>query len=348
MRLGGIDRRRARKILRRWYGCVVARFEQWRFRDGQPKLGLAAVDRRAVTGICRRSPEGSAMLVRRQVSSNWLAALMAKLRRCTRSGRGVTAVALSGPPQWPSAETRHLAPERARLLLAVSEYLRQPLYALSLASEGLRRQFEQAPGSSAWPQMRASLSSLDDRIDALGLIASLDSGSLHPEMVDFSVQPLLDHLDVAFGHLATGKGLRWDVTPSLAKVRSNPVLLERMLANLVDNAIRFTTTGGVVVSSRLSGSFLLLQVWDTGLGIDPLYHERIFEAFVRDASDGDRGAGLGLPIVKSGARVLGIDLSLRSVPGRGSCFSVRVPMVRDTAAVMSLARQGLSAAGCSP
>ncbi|WP_137921051.1 HAMP domain-containing sensor histidine kinase [Hydrogenophaga sp. 2FB] len=285
------------------------------------------------------------MLMRRQVSSNWLAALMARLRRGARSGRGATAVTLSGPPQWPSAETRHLAPERARLLLAVSEYLRQPFYALSLASEGVLRNLEQAPGSAALPQMRASLSSLDDRIDALGLIASLDSGSLHPERVDFSVQPLLDRLDVAFGHVAIGKGLRWDVTPSLARVRSNPVLLERMLANLVDNAIRFTTTGGVVVSSRLSGSFLLLQVWDTGLGIDPLYHGRIFEAFFRDAPDGDRGAGLGLPIVQSGARVLGIDVSLRSVPGRGSCFSMRVPMVRDAVVRRSLAAAVLSPVG---
>lgn len=267
----------------------------------------------------------------RQMSSNWLAVLMARLRCCVRADQGATAVTMSGPRPWTTAETGHLASERARLLLAVAEYLRQPLFALSLASENLLRHPEQVHGSSALPHMRASLSSLDERIDALGLIACLDSGALHPEMVDFSVQPLLDHLDVVFGPVAIGKGLRWDVTPSIARVRSNPVLLERMLINLVDNAIRFTTAGGVVVSCRLSGPCLLLQVWDTGLGIDPQYHERVFETFFRDAPDGHRGAGLGLPIVKSGARVLGIGIVLRSVPGRGTCFSLRVPLVQHAA-----------------
>ncbi|MDO9436439.1 HAMP domain-containing sensor histidine kinase [Hydrogenophaga sp.] len=162
-------------------------------------------------------------------------------------------------------------------------------------------------------------------------MANLDSGSLHPDIIDFSVQSLLDDLDVAFGPLAMGKALRWDVTPCIARVRSNPVLLERMLSNLVDNAIRFTSVGGVVVSSRLSGPSLLLQVWDTGMGIAPQYHERVFDAFFREAPDGNRGAGLGLPIVRSGARMLGIDVTLRSVPGRGSCFSMRVPLAQGAA-----------------
>lgn len=263
------------------------------------------------------------MLIRRQVSSNWMDALLARLRSSLLSAHR---------SEGPTAELHPLAPERAQLLLAVADYLRQPRHASSLASENLLRGSEQASGLSASLPVRASMDSLDDRIEALGLMASLDSGSLHPERVDFSVEPLLDRLDAAFGPVAMGKGLRWDVTPSIAKVHSNPVLLERMLSNLVDNAVRLTSTGGVVVSSRLSGACLLMQVWDTGLGIAPEHQERVFEAFFRDVPQGDRGAGLGLPIVKSGARELGIEVALRSVPGRGSCVSMRVPLTEAAAA----------------
>lgn len=259
----------------------------------------------------------------------WDRSLVAKLRCRTRAREAATAQAVGGVSQWPTTDGRHFEPERARLLMAVAEYLRQPLYALNLASEGLLLHPEQVPGSTALPHMRASLSYLDNRIDALELVASLDSGVFVPNMVDFSIQPLLDHLDAAFRPLASERGLRWDVTPTLARVRSNPLLLERMVANLVDNAMRFTVAGGVVVSSRLRGRSLLLQVWDTGLGIDAQYHARIFDAFFRDAPDGDRGTGLGLPIVKSGARAMGIGVALRSVPGRGSCFSMRVPLASD-------------------
>jgi signal transduction histidine kinase len=102
-----------------------------------------------------------------------------------------------------------------------------------------------------------------------------------------------------------------------------------LVGNLVSNAIRFTSRGGVVVSCRRRGSCLLLQVWDTGPGIDAVHQSRVFEAFFRGVSeiDGDNGVGLGLAIVRSGALLLGIDVGLRSMPGRGTCFSLRVPMV---------------------
>ena len=163
-------------------------------------------------------------------------------------------------------------------------------------------------------------------------MASLDKGAHHPELLDFCVQPLLDQLDAAFGPIAMGKGLRWDVTPSIERVRSNPLLLEHMLRHLVDNAVRFTSKGGVVVSSRLSGACLLMQVWDTGLGIAPQVQERVFEAFFPHATDDDGDAGMALPTVRSSAQALGIEVSLRSVPGRGSCFSLRVPLAQAAAA----------------
>ncbi|MGE0350854.1 sensor histidine kinase [Hydrogenophaga sp.] len=257
----------------------------------------------------------------------WATGLFARVRPDAPGKPVAMAQGVGGAPSQPPA------PDRARLLLAVAEYLRQPLYALSLTSESLLRHPQRPPGPSVLLQMKAALRSLDERLDALRLMAGLDSGSLRPEVKDFSLQPLLDRLDLAYGPLAASKGLRWDVTPSAARVRSNPVLLERMLGNLVGNAVRFTARGGVVVSCRFRGPHLLLQVWDTGGGIDPAHEPHVFDAFFRGVSeaDGDTGAGLGLAIVKSAAVALGIDVGVRCAAGRGTCFSLRVPLTAGAA-----------------
>lgn len=218
--------------------------------------------------------------------------------------------------------------EKSRFLAAVSHDLRQPLFALGLATESL-----QARDTTFVPvvsQMKAALGLANGLLDSIMTTARLETGSLRANMSHFSIQPLLDRVDLAFAPQARIKGLRWVVTPSIACVHSDPVLLERMVINLVSNAVRFTHTGGVVVSCRSSGARLLLQVWDTGAGIDPAHHETIFNEYFRGEPDtaSDNGVGLGLFIVKNCASMLDIGLSLRSVPGRGSCFSLRIPLGR--------------------
>lgn len=269
--------------------------------------------------------------MRRQVPLKRLLALAMRLIALARRGCDATRAArtLGTREPGPGPEAGQLARETSRMLAAVSHDLRQPLYALSLATESLVRHPERPPGRLLLLQMKSALQSADDLLDALLIMARLDAGGLQPRMAEFSIQWLLDRVDLVFGPQAVSKGLRWDVTPSMARVRSDPVLLERMVGNLVSNAIRFTARGGVVVSCRRRGSCLLLQVWDTGPGIDAVHQSRVFEAFFRGVSeiDGDNGVGLGLAIVRSGALLLGIDVGLRSMPGRGTCFSLRVPMV---------------------
>lgn len=149
------------------------------------------------------------------------------------------------------------------------------------------------------------------------------------ETVDFSVQPLLEHVDEVFGSPASDKGLRWGVMPSLARVHSHPALLERMLSQLVDKAIRFTPRGGVVVSGRARGANLLLQVWDTGLGMRAQRHEPVFKASLGGHQfDTVHTPGLDLAVVISGARALGIGFAQRFVPGQGACCSLSVPLAR--------------------
>ena len=216
--------------------------------------------------------------------------------------------------------------DKSRFLVAVSHDLRQPLYAMTLATESMARQRPLRHPEPLLAQMRSALESADVLLDALHTVARLETGAIRPRIVDFSVQPMLERLDHLYGPQARSRELRWTVTPSIARVASDPVLLERMLSNLIANALRFTERGGVVVACRPRRDHVLLQVWDTGKGLSSNDQQALSEALIRDLpdSDADNGIGLGLAIVRQCAGLLGIDLSVRSRPGRGSCFSLRV------------------------
>ena len=135
-------------------------------------------------------------------------------------------------------------------------------------------------------------------------------------------------LHVAHAAAARDKGLELRIRPCDAWVASDPVLLERILGNLVANAVRYTRSGAMLLGCRRTRAGLRIAVWDTGIGIAPDKQERIFDEFYRlDAEGGaaDGGLGLGLSIVARLAGLLGHQVSVRSVPGRGSCFAVTVP-----------------------
>lgn len=242
------------------------------------------------------------------------------------------AVGMGLREQVKKEEAERVSREKSRFLAAVSHDLRQPLFALSLAAESLHAQ--EPSREALFRQMKSSLESANGLLDSIMTMARLEAGSLRASLSNFSIQPLLDRIDLTFETQALVKGLRWDVTPTLACVHSDPVLLERMVSNLVSNAVRFTQSGGVVISSRVRGSNLLLQVWDTGPGIDPAHHESIFTEYFRGEpeTESDNGVGLGLSIVKTCADLLGVQVSMRSAPGRGSCFSLMVPLATCRAA----------------
>lgn len=137
-------------------------------------------------------------------------------------------------------------------------------------------------------------------------------------------------MEAEFGGQAEAKGLRLRAVPTDAVVHSDPALLERILRNLIANAIRYTETGGVLVGCRTRGDTLWIEVYDTGRGIAEPDRQRIFEEFVQlDRPDRDRseGIGLGLAIVERLARLLGHPVTVRSAEGRGTVFAVGVPLV---------------------
>lgn len=223
------------------------------------------------------------------------------------------------------AERANLA--KSRFLAAVSHDLRQPMHALGLFVEDLRGADLDDAATSVLAKMDSALELSNGLLDTILVMSGLESGMVAPNVVVFPLQKLLERVDQAFGAVAEKKGLRLLVIPCDAFVRSDPALLERIIFNLVSNAIRYTDRGGVAVACRNRGGAIHLQVWDTGLGIPAEYRDAIFREFYRIEGEGrDRGGlGLGLAIVQSCASLLGHPLEVHSVPGRGSRFSVVVP-----------------------
>lgn len=225
-------------------------------------------------------------------------------------------------------EARRASAEKSRLMAAISHDLRQPVYAIALATESLDQQSDHRVPMPMLDQLRAAISSADHLLGALHTMSRLEAGALRPRLSEFSLEAMLERIDVVYGLHARAKGLRWSVTPSLSRVRSDPILLERMLGNLAANAVRYTTSGGVLVACRARRGAVLIQVWDTGIGIPAHEHEAIFHAYFRGVpeTETDNGVGLGLFIVRQSAHLLGIQVGVRSRPGRGSCFWLRVPL----------------------
>ena len=161
-------------------------------------------------------------------------------------------------------------------------------------------------------------------------LSRLEPGTLKPRLQPVPLATIFDSISLHEQTVAALKGLRLRFHPTDLVVTSDPVLLDQIIRNLVGNAVRYTERGGVLVGARKRGAgMVVVQVWDSGVGIAEEAQARIYEEFVQLANPGrerSKGQGLGLAIVRRGARVLGHRLGLRSVAGRGSCFSIELPL----------------------
>lgn len=216
---------------------------------------------------------------------------------------------------------------KQRFLAVASHDLRQPLQALNLFAAQLGDQADPAERARLVGRIDAAIASMNELFNALLDMSKLDAGVLAPDIADFPLGRLLDRLETTFATAAREKGLRLTVMPSRAWVRSDAILLERILLNLVSNAIRYTPRGGVVVGCRRRGDGVRIEVWDSGIGLAEDQHRSVFGEFYQvGAAPGERaGLGLGLSIVDGLCRLLGHPVDLASRPGRGSRFTVTVP-----------------------
>lgn len=229
------------------------------------------------------------------------------------------------------AETANSA--KTRFLAAASHDLRQPAHALSLyvaaLKQGLRHQPDDVRNMllPAVEGMQAASGSLDALLNAVLDISRFDAGVVSPERHDVAIRALIDDVLGTLRSTASEKGLKLRGRAPEVTLSTDPNLLRRILHNLVSNAIRFSRSGSILIAARPRRGHLLLQVWDQGVGIAQNNLSQVFEEFfqVRRGDTGQGGMGLGLAIVARSVALLDGEIEARSVPGRGSCFSIRLP-----------------------
>jgi signal transduction histidine kinase/CheY-like chemotaxis protein len=215
---------------------------------------------------------------------------------------------------------------KSRFLAAASHDLRQPMHALSLFIGALRRHALPEDSRHLVDNISRAASSMGALFEGLLNLSRLDAGVVVPRLQPVALDVLLEQLVLEFRPQAQTHGLALRARPSSAIVRSDPALLGRILRNLLDNAIRHTRHGGVLIGVRsASATAVRVEVWDTGPGIPMEEHERVFWEFHQLGNperDRSKGLGLGLAIVRRTAALLAHPLELRSRVGRGTVFGL--------------------------
>ncbi|WP_406856396.1 hybrid sensor histidine kinase/response regulator [Alsobacter sp. KACC 23698] len=217
---------------------------------------------------------------------------------------------------------------KTRFLAAASHDILQPLNAARLYATSLVERTQAGDVAGLAQNVDASLEAVEEILTALLDISRLDSGAMKAEVSSFRIDDILNQLKLEFEPVAREKGLRLTFMPCSLTVRSDRRLLRRLLQNLVSNAIKYTMKGRVLVGCRRRRGRLRLEVWDTGLGIPPSKQKAVFREFQR-LDQGARaapGLGLGLSIVERIGRVLDHPIRLQSQLGRGSVFTVELPV----------------------
>ena len=221
---------------------------------------------------------------------------------------------------------------KSRFFAMASHDLRQPLHALGLFVAQLRTPLEPGERARTIERVDATRKEMDEMFNSLLDISRIDAGMLNPDISEFPIGRLLQKGETAFDQATREKGLRLRVRPSDAWVRSDAMLLERILRNLVSNAVRYTLRGGILVGCRRRGEMLRIEVYDTGPGIPEDQRQNIFgEFFQVPAPEQNRsgGLGLGLAIVDRLGLLLNHPIELASTVGRGSRFTILVPKVDE-------------------
>jgi PAS domain S-box-containing protein len=220
---------------------------------------------------------------------------------------------------------------KSAFLAAASHDLRQPLQTMQLFSGVLSREVTTPDGREALAGLKAALSSVTELLNALLDISKLESGAVVPNVEDVHVRRVFERLRATFDEQARAKGLALRIEATDDVVRSDPRLLERIVQNLLVNAIRYTEHGTIELRCRHDSALAHIAVADTGVGIPAEQFDAIFDEFTR-LDDTQEGLGLGLSIVRKMTALLGHTIDVSSTPGQGSCFTVHVQRAHESAA----------------
>jgi len=217
---------------------------------------------------------------------------------------------------------------KSQFFAAANHDLRQPMHALAMYVEVLKSGTLSEQTRATVRQLERSVEVMCSMFDTLLDISRLDAGVVQATFEPFALDPLLDKLRGEFAMLARDKGLSLEMESCSGMIRSDPLLLERILRNLLSNAIRYTERGGVTVTCRLVDEGVRIEVCDSGIGIPPEHLPHIFEEYYQVSNrqrDRSKGLGLGLAIVERLVRLLDCRIQVSSTQGEGTCFSFVIP-----------------------
>jgi signal transduction histidine kinase len=253
--------------------------------------------------------------------------------------------AIEGALQVAKAQAERANAGKTEFLAAASHDLMQPLNVARLFIDAIAERPLDGPTSQMLERVAHSLESAEGLLRTLLEMSRLDAGALRAQLTDFALEPLLHHLASEYGLAAEERGLRLRIVPCDVVVHSDRGLLERIVRNLLSNALRYTERGGILMGVRKRGDSARIEVWDTGPGIPANSLGDIFREFHRLASpnrgeDRAPGMGLGLAIVDRIAPLIGAAVDVRSREGRGSVFSVTVTLAAGEAVPLASAAIG--------
>ncbi len=253
------------------------------------------------------------------------ATLVQRLRK--ESGQSKAALAVAKAAQLLAQQTQATAEkantDKSRFLAAASHDLRQPLHAMGLFIEALSRSELSEHQLVVLDHAHAASSAASEMLTTLLDFSRLEAGVVKSQPKPFLLQPLLAQLEQEFGLQADARELVYRTRETSLAVMADPNLTDLVLRNFISNAIRYTDTGGVLVGCRQRGDAVVVEVWDTGMGIADDHHAEVFKEFHQLGNperDRRKGLGLGLAIVERISAAMDAKVTLRSVPGRGSVF----------------------------
>jgi len=218
---------------------------------------------------------------------------------------------------------------KTKFLASANHDLRQPVHALSLLSFALKDELNSDHGRAVYSQLDQTVSNLNNLLESLLDLSQLESGAVKIQNSYIDLVEISEQLKSEFLSLCNKKGLSFNVRSVNKTVKTDHTLLMRLLRNILSNAVRYTEHGRILLSFRVQGDQVAIQVWDTGVGINPVDQDNVFREFYQacdKSRKSEEGLGLGLSICQKISSLLDLKIDLSSTPGKGTVFTVWVPL----------------------